>query len=159
MLHANFDDSKQGAAFLSKNSLETTRAQTIRLVRGNPEMDKDVLFDKFKDLILCTKERQRDVDWYFFANAYAAAQAPEYNPQSVSQRAVRQEAVKSAAAHVVNQISLLFLTMPNGKAMRYCTGREMEKFGKGYAKIAKKAGAKTVGEVMNESEVRLLMDA
>ena len=57
----------------------------------------------------------------------------------------------------VQQIALLFLTMPNGKAMRYCTGTEMKDFGKSYERIAKRVGSKTVGEVLNEDEVQRLM--
>lgn len=161
MLHANFDGSKQGSAFLSKNSLASTRALTIAFVRDNPNLDKDALFEEFRRTILATEDHQRDVDMYFFANAFADARKsqPQSYVQSAANLVARRESISAAAAQVVNQISLLFLTMPNGKAMRYCTGREMENFGKGYAKIAKRAGAKTVGEVLNEGEVKQLMAA
>lgn len=174
MKYANNDGSRRGASFLGKNSLMNTRARTIELVRANPGVDLEDLFDKFIETIASAEDHQSAINWYFFINASTCAQGSgrtpeeithrssprdyERAPVTIAQRAERQEKVSAAATQIVNQISLLFLTMPNGKAMRYCTGREMEKFGKGYAKIAKRAGTKTVGEVLNEAEVRQLMD-
>lgn len=159
MIHANSDTSRRGATFLAKNSPMTTRALLVDLVQSQPGVSKEDLFDQFRELIEGDQEHRDAIDWYFFVNMLTYAQSRAPRAVIVERRADRQESIKSAAAQVVNQISLLFLTMPNGKAMRYCTGREMEKFGKGYAKIAKKAGAKTVGEVLNENEVRQLIAA
>lgn len=48
--------------------------------------------------------------------------------------------------------------MPNGKRMRYCTGREMATFGAGYQRIAKMVGPNAmVGSKLNEQQVRKAM--
>jgi hypothetical protein len=73
----------------------------------------------------------------------------EYNRRR--RAAIISESLKS-------QILLLNQEMPNGKRMRYCTGTEMAHFGRGYQRIAKKAGVKMVGQVLDENEVRQLMD-
>jgi hypothetical protein len=62
-----------------------------------------------------------------------------------------------ASENLTSQLLLLNLEMPNGKRMRHCTGNELAKFGKGYQRIASKVGAKRVGEVLDENEVRKLM--
>jgi hypothetical protein len=76
------------------------------------------------------------------------------------QRVARQEAekptVKVAAGKLKEQV-LLDLVMPNGTAMRYCTGTQMAGFGRAYQAIAERAGDAMVGEVMVESEIRALL--
>jgi hypothetical protein len=160
MLHVNNDSSKYGAAFLAKNSPMTARALVVDLVQKNPNTSKEDLFAEFQAAIDGDEEHRRAIDWYFFVNMYTYAQpqkpapAPAARARDLSER---RATIEKGVKQTVNQISLLFLTMPNGKAMRYCTGREMETFGKGYAKIAKRAGAKMVGELLSEDEVRSLM--
>lgn len=59
--------------------------------------------------------------------------------------------------HVVReaQILLLDLTMPNGKKLAQCTGKECQDFGSWYAVLATKVGPKKkVGDVLSEGEVR-----
>jgi hypothetical protein len=77
-----------------------------------------------------------------------------YNKRSSDQ--IKQD-VATASENLTTQILQLNLEMPNGKKMRHCTGTEMGKFGKGYARIARRVGSKTVGSVLDESEVRKLM--
>jgi len=77
---------------------------------------------------------------------------------TLEQRAQQKAQITEAAKEVANKILLLNQEMPNGKRMRYCTGAEMAKFGKGYKRIAKKVGStKIVGSVLDESQVRDLM--
>jgi hypothetical protein len=59
----------------------------------------------------------------------------------------------------VRETVLLDLTMPNGIAMRYCSGTQMAGLGRAYEKIAERVGAAMVGEVMVEAEVRALLCA
>jgi hypothetical protein len=164
------DGTKYGATFLASHSPTTARAIVVDLVQKNPHASKEELFTKFAELVEGNKEYRRAIDWYFFINMHTYAHnqrrdAPVsessqyYWPQttSMARKIERQEYVAESVKQKVAQIALLFLTMPNGKAMRYCTGREMATFGAGYAKIAKSVGAKTVGEVLNEEEVRRLM--
>jgi hypothetical protein len=68
------------------------------------------------------------------------------------------EAQLAAAAAVAAKVVLLNLQMPNGKAMRCCTGEEMGRFGASYQKIANRVGkANLVGAVLTEPEVRALI--
>jgi hypothetical protein len=46
---------------------------------------------------------------------------------------------------------LLDLIMPNGVAMRYCSGTQMACFGTAYQAIAAKVGSALVGEVLLEA--------
>jgi len=67
---------------------------------------------------------------------------------------------RRTAATKLKETVLLDLIMPNGQAMRYCTGGEMVGFGKAYQAIAVKVGAENlVGEVLIESEVKALLQA
>jgi hypothetical protein len=68
---------------------------------------------------------------------------------------VKAQAAKLAAR--VKETVLLDLIMPNGIAMRYCSGTQMADFGKAYEKIAERVGAAMVGEIMCEAEVRALL--
>jgi hypothetical protein len=61
--------------------------------------------------------------------------------------------VKVAAAKVKETV-LLDLIMPNGVAMRFCTGTQMAGYGKAYEAIAA-----MVGEVMVEAEIKALLQA
>ncbi len=81
----------------------------------------------------------------------------QHSPVDPAQRAKREAEIAQAAEVAVQQIMLLNQEMPNGKRMRFCTGVEMGKFGKGYQLIAKRCGTKMVGSAMNEDEVRQLM--
>ncbi len=157
MLHANTEQAKKGATFNARRTPKTARQVVISLVEDNPQLSRDELFAKFQKIIdvdvsLTLRE---SVDWYFFTNMYTYAETS--HSRSGAERAAREARVIEKAASVKAQIELLFLPMPNGKIMRYCTGREMGGFGKAYARIAKRVGAKTVGEVLNEDEVRGLM--
>jgi len=76
------------------------------------------------------------------------------------ERVARQEAekqvVKAAAAKVKEQV-LLDLVMPNGIAMRYCSGTMMLSFGSAYRAIGERAGDAMVGEILVEAEVKALL--
>jgi hypothetical protein len=60
--------------------------------------------------------------------------------------------------HIKTQakIILLDLMMPNGKALRDCTGIDCRKFGGWFGRIADKVGRKKVGDVLSEKEIRNL---
>jgi hypothetical protein len=71
---------------------------------------------------------------------------------------VERKAVTAIAAKV-RQTVLLDLLMPNGVAMRYCTGTQMISFGSAYRAIGERVGDAMVGEVIVEHEVRELLRA
>lgn len=78
--------------------------------------------------------------------------------RTAQERQKEDEEVEAAAESIKDQIMFLNQEMPNGKRMRYCTGAEMDKFGKAYQRIAKRVGStKMVGSVLNEKEVRALL--
>jgi hypothetical protein len=52
------------------------------------------------------------------------------------------------------KLILLDLLMPNGKALRDCTGTDCRKFGGWFSRIADRVGSKKVGDVLSEKEVR-----
>jgi hypothetical protein len=71
-------------------------------------------------------------------------------------RATRKAEARRAAKDVVAK--LLDMIMPNGKALRFCTGCEMEAFGEGFLRIAAAVPADAmVGEVLTEAETRALL--
>ncbi len=158
MLHANAEQAKQGATFNARRTPKTARQVVISLIEENPQLPREQLFVKFQKIIDSdfSLSLRESVDWYFFTNMYTYAET-NHSRSSGAERAARQERIVEKVASVKAQIELLFLPMPNGKAMRHCTGREMEGFGKAYVRIAKRVGSKTVGEVLNEDEVRGLM--
>jgi hypothetical protein len=52
---------------------------------------------------------------------------------------------------------VLGLKMPNGKALRDCTGRECDHFGGWFKRLATKVGPdKRVGDVLTEADVRAI---
>jgi hypothetical protein len=76
--------------------------------------------------------------------------------QRVTGQETAKQMAKVAAAKLKEQV-LLDLTMPNGVAMRFCTGTQMGSFGAAYQAIATKAGESLVGEVLLEAEVKALL--
>ena len=168
------DTARQGVASLAQQSMTTPRSVVVELVQNDPRANKEDLFKEFLERIDGDDEYRRAIDWYFFVHmfsyAHSAAERMQRKDGAIPPRpagsapppiaaaaAVRQEAVKSAVKQTVQHIALLFLTMPNGKAMRYCTGYEMKTFGHAYERIGKRVGSKTVGEVLTEDQVRGLM--
>jgi hypothetical protein len=79
------------------------------------------------------------------------------SPKARAERQVAEKAAVRAIAGKVRETVLLDLVMPNGAAMRFNTGTQMGAYGKAYEKIAERAGAAMVGEVMVESEVKALL--
>jgi hypothetical protein len=74
----------------------------------------------------------------------------------VSGQETASQMARVAAAKLKEQV-LLDLIMPNGVAMRYCTGTQMGSFGRAYQAIAIQAGESLVGEVLLEAEVAELL--
>jgi hypothetical protein len=74
----------------------------------------------------------------------------------VSNHEMAKQTARVAAAKLKDRM-LLDLIMPNGAAMRFCTGTQMGSFGAAYQAIAIKAGESLVGEVLVEADVRALI--
>lgn len=108
---------------------------------------------------------------YWFTNNYnsllaffAQPGAPSRQQRAVAKHAAkkkRTEQIKTAAVEAVAQIVLLDLMLPNGKALRECTGLECRqlgrKVGSWLVRIADQIKPdQIVGNVLKEEEVRKL---
>ena len=80
-------------------------------------------------------------------------------PRQRAKRQATEKAAVTAVAARVKELVLLDLMMPNGVAMRFCSGTQMAGFGTAYEKIAERAGTAMVGEVLVEAEVKALLCA
>lgn len=155
----NMELHAKGASFIAMSSEHNPRDLIVELVKKNPGADRKALFVSFRETLdEMGEEYRRAVEWYFFVNMYdylvisrKQMSGPIERAEARIQQRERVEAIKA-------QIIMLDLTMPNGKAMRECTGAEMAKFGNRYQKIAERVGkTKTVGGVLNEEQVRDIM--
>ena len=94
----------------------------------------------------------------FVVDRIAAQQRPTVRERLARQAAHAAEKVEvKALAARARETILLDLMMPNGVAMRFCTGTQMAGFGTAYEKIAERAGTAMVGEVLVEAEVKALL--
>ena len=107
---------------------------------------------------------------YAFINTYRRLQAEptaDQRAQIAKQRAKQAQKLADAIAKhaetvrsIKEQITLLNWEMPNGKRLRNCTGAECVECGGWLAKVGKKVGTtKRVGEVLNEKEVRAILES
>jgi hypothetical protein len=155
-MHA--DTSRTGASFLSKQAPDNPRQMLIKILESNPEMEKDDLFKAFRDELKEDDNYQRAVDWYFFVNMYEYLNTSRNRKPDRASRAAAKAASDALVETFKIKLALLDLPMPNGKAMRDCTGAEMAKFGNRYQKIAEQVGkAKTVGSVLSEDQVKQIL--
>lgn len=151
---------------------QTWRKKTVRelladIIRDAPNAGEEKLRRLFRDSVREDEEYfLATVDYAFDAALRALLNQQDRQPISAAKRAEQAAAsAQRAAAHakvvkgIQEQILLLNQEMPNGKRMRFCTGAEMATFGEGYRRIAKKVGTKTVGTVLDEAQVRELMQS
>lgn len=152
----------RGASFLAQSKDENPLDLVEAVVKDMPNADRKERFAEFESRLSDEGEAyERAVRWYFFVNMHDVlirgkrkdAPSPDERRQAVEEKRAAVELVK-------RQIALLALTMPNGKPMSACTGSEMDKFGAAYKAIAKRVGpTKTVGDVLSEEQVRVLVAA
>lgn len=147
-----------GASFVAGRERDNPRDLVIDVVKNNPQASRSDQFEQFRALLQESGgDYQRAVDWYFFVNMQSYLTGARDRSDPVTRAAAtkqRENLVESIKAQIV----LLELPMPNGKAMRDCTGGEMAKFGNRYQRIAEKVGkTKTVGAVLNEDQVRTIL--
>jgi (p)ppGpp synthase/HD superfamily hydrolase len=154
---SNIGITTQSASFNRKRS-EFSFIDLIEQVREElPGASRSVQFARFEELLEEKPQYQYGVDWYAFTNNInGRKRIPRAARQE--QKAEREEAQRKTVEKIKGQILLLALVMPNGKPMRDCTGAEMAKFGDGYKRIAARVSrSKTVGAVLSEDEVRMLI--
>lgn len=154
----NMELHSTGASFIAEKTDHNPRDLVIETVKAMPEASRAERFERFR-LILAEMgdEYHRAIEWYFFVNMhdYLTTARNQRDPMQRAEAKVKQtELVESIKAQIV----MLDLTMPNGKAMKDCTGAEMAKFGNRFQKIAERVGkAKTVGSVLSEEQVKGIM--
>jgi hypothetical protein len=140
----------------------SVRAAYAEIKTANPKARHSTLVRLMAERMLTDDDVLRAAADYIVTNCEEAEAGYVSRRNSTARRpptprAVLAEEVRTTVDAIKEQILLLNLEMPNGKRMRYCTGTEMGEFGKAYQRIAKKVGNKLVGSVLNETEVRKLM--
>lgn len=157
-MHAHVESSRVGASAVAKGSSANPRELLLRLIEQHSNVKKEELFEIFRVEITDEPSYQRAVEWYFFINMYEYAVTSRSRTRDPVERAEAAARVRDRVEEIKAQIVLLDLTMPNGKAMKDCTGAEMARFGNRYQRIAEKVGkAKLVGAVLNEDQVKAIM--
>jgi hypothetical protein len=154
----NMELHSTGASFIAEKSDHNPRDLVIEAVKAMPEAGRKERFERFwVSLGDVGVDYHRAVAWYFFVNMHDYLTTDRNRPDPIERaqaRVVQTDRVEKIKA----QIIMLDLTMPNGKAMRDCTGAEMSKFGNRFQRIAEKVGkAKTVGSVLSEDQVKTIL--
>lgn len=135
-----------------------------RLVDEHPTWGKDRLLKALHEKVINNERLIETIIEYWFTNNYHSlipVERPRASPVE------KQTAVSVARGKIQRRIAqeaqvlLLELMMPNGKNLRDCTGQECEslatKMGGWLLRVSKRIGPnKTVGEVLNEDQLREL---
>jgi hypothetical protein len=151
-------------------SLEPTRRRVdvrttvVELRRNHPRAGENRLAEMLADRIEEDRHLLLDAARSLVQQFSAGTEGRERQRRAASAPVrTRREAVNrrevTATVAKARETILLDLMMPNGVAMRFCSGTQMAGFGTAYEKIAERVGASMVGEVMVEAEVRTLLCA
>lgn len=155
---------------VAHSTLEPTRRRVdVREVvhdlhRRYPRMGEDRLAQMLAERIEEDRHLLLDASRLLVHQIFVVTETRKHQRKAASApvraaRRVADQAEAKAIATKARQTILLDLIMPNGKAMRFCSGTQMAGFGAAYAKIAERVGEAMVGEVMVEAEVKALMRA
>ena len=155
-------ENSAGAAHVARRSTVSARDLVQEVLKTLPNASRDEQFRQFQHMLADEPEYQRSVDWYFFSNVsdyiLGTRKSKKRDERSEERRSAIASAQEALKDSIKQSIELLALTMPNGKPMRECTGREMATFGAGFKKVADMVGAmKRVGDVLNEDGVRAIL--
>jgi hypothetical protein len=123
-----------------------------QLADEHPKASRERLRQLFSDAVRADDRWLDGCVEYAFTNSINALE--NQRVRDARQPAARPSDVAKKMVPEAMKVLLLNMEMPNGKRLRYCTGREVAKFGSFYTKIAKKAGAKRIGEVYDEAQLR-----
>jgi hypothetical protein len=139
-----------------------------RLIEKNPTTSEERLLTLFTDEVRENEGFLETLIEYWFTNNYRSLTRGTVEP-AVQAKAREERQAKVAeikhrvAKHIERkaQILLLDLTMPNGKKLRDCTGKECAELGRKTSAwlvslSQKLKPAQTVGEVFTEDKVRSL---
>jgi hypothetical protein len=150
-----------GGKHVARRSEVTALDLVKETMKALPDARRDVQFAHFRELLSEFPDYQHSVDWYYFSNLsdyIKGTRKSKSSPLDKAKRAAVGEAKAALTKSIKERIEVLLLTMPNGKLMRECTGKEMAAFGKGYQRIAATVGNKIVGSVLDEKAARSLLN-
>ena len=162
-MHAEYV--RTGAAAGRRASTKNPLEVLCRLRDGDPIASLDYQFAKWTKAVERDSECHKAVMLYAFRNYWSAldkdAAKSRGTAQERAEAAAGREANLSAGVEKIKEqiktIVLLELILPNGKALRDCTGKECAEAGGLFAKIASKVKpTEIVGVVLSEAEVRKL---
>jgi hypothetical protein len=136
-----------------------------RIISEEPDASKSQLLTMCRDEILKDEDMVESVIEYWFSNNYHSLIGPTARPTSFSSRQLRESRIETAKTAIVERIEeraqmiLLDMIMPNGKALKECSGKECASLGKRIspwlARISKAVPpSKLVGDVLSEERVR-----
>jgi hypothetical protein len=126
-----------------------------KLIDSNPTSDQLELLNEFEKIARSDDGYLSVIIEYWFTNNFRSL-----TTHSVVDAKRQRAKLAKASAHLTKkikekvEIELLKLIMPNGKPLAQCTGLECVKFGGWLSNIGKRVGAKNVGDVLTESELR-----
>ena len=139
--------------------------QAVKGLRRRYPRDGDRLAKALVDTLLDDRDLLLDVARFVIEKIAAIAETRQRMSRaapSPRERAARKVSEQAAVKEIVGKVKemvVLDLIMPNGVALRFCSGTQMAGFGRAYGKIAERVGDAMVGEVLVESEVKALLCA
>lgn len=132
-----------------------------RMIDEMPGADKSALLSVWRDLI-----RQPDnedhldaiIEYWFSNNYHSLVDQPRSRlPATKAQHRAAVSATTAVIKERATRMVLLDMVMPNGKALRDCTGRDCQRVGGWLSKIAAKIKpGEKVGAKLSEAQVRRL---
>jgi hypothetical protein len=145
------------------------------IVDAHPRENESELLRIFTDEIRQNEAHVDAIIEYWFTNNLRSMRQAQQSPEAARQRAAERDAVAVAIkqkvekvierkAQVKAQVMMLSLVMPNGKALKDCTGRDCKelstKVGPWLAALGKQLKpTQVVGKELSEAQVRKLYGA
>jgi hypothetical protein len=143
---------KSHGAFLQTLQHASPRALLSQLIADNPAADDDRLLSLFTSEVIDKQDYLETIIEYWFINNMRAFRSRDYlnSPQ-------RSEEFHTHKQRIMSQISLLNLTMPNGKRLAGCSGAECAAVGGWLARVAERVPeGRLVGSVFSERQIQRL---
>lgn len=144
---------------------DNPRSLLKQIMTDNLKADENIVFSEFFAALEDENNRGfwKTMALYWFTNNYRSLCddmqiATVRRSRAKRKAARRQQAVTSAAETIrrnATRLVLLDWTLPNGKKLRYCKGREIVKLGGWLAQVAKQVGPdELVGTKLSEADVQ-----
>jgi hypothetical protein len=138
-----------------------------RLIERHPENSRKRHLAEFKKLIANRESYWNTIVEYWFSNNYSSLIDPPDQEERQSRALEKQAELQTRLEQEIEarvKIALLDMVMPNGKALRECTGKECRHFsskiGAWLLRVAKQIKpTDRVGDVLTEKQLRKLYGA